>query len=75
MVTQDGTKEFYGKLSDVVLRLNEQAFCVVHKSYVINLRYVAQYRSESVLMANGEEIPISQSMKQSVKEKILGDIL
>jgi DNA-binding LytR/AlgR family response regulator len=75
MVTQDGTEEFYGKLSDVVLQLNEQAFCVVHKSFVVNLHYVIQHKSDSVIMANKVEIPISQSMKQNVKEKLLGDIL
>lgn len=75
MVTLDGTEEFYGKLSDVVSQLNEQMFCIVHKSYVINLRYVAQYRSDSIVMVNGDEIPVSQSMKQKVKERILNDIL
>lgn len=75
MVTQKGTEEFYGKLSDVVLQLNEQSFCVVHKSFVINLRYVAQHKSDSIVMANGEEIPISQSMKQSVRDRILSEIV
>ena len=74
MVTQDGTEEFYGKLSDVVLQLNEQAFCVVHKSFVVNLHYVIQHKSDSVIMANKVEIPISLSMKQNVKEKLLEDI-
>lgn len=75
MVTQDGTEEFYGKLSDVVLQLNEQVFCVVHKSFVVNLHYVIQHKSDSVIMANKVEIPISQSMKQNVTEKLLRDIL
>lgn len=75
MVTQDGMEEFYGKLSDVVLQLNEQAFCIVHKSFVVNLHYVIQYKSDSVIMTNEVEIPISQSMKQNVKEKLFRDIL
>lgn len=75
MVTKDGTEEFYGKLSDIILQLNEQVFCVVHKSFVVNLHYVIQHKSDSVIMANAVEIPISQSMKQNVKEKLLEEIL
>lgn len=75
MVTQDGTEEFYGKLSDVVSQLDEEAFCVVHKSFVVNLHYVIQHKSDSVVMANKVEIPISHSMKQNVKEKLMEDVL
>ncbi|MBQ4060279.1 MAG: response regulator transcription factor [Lachnospiraceae bacterium] len=75
MITQDGTIEFYGKLSDAIPHLNERMFCVVHKSFVINMRYVSQHRSDSILMLDGTEIPISQSMKQTVKDKILGDFM
>lgn len=71
MVTQNDSIEFYGKLSDVILQLNEHSFLNVHKSYVINTNYVVEYRKDSILMANGESIPISQSMKKHVKQKIL----
>ena len=75
MITQDGVEEFYGKLSDIMPQLNEQMFCVVHKSFVINMRYVSQHKSNSILMINGTEIPISQSMKKSVIARIIGEIL
>lgn len=75
MVTKDGTEEFYGKLSDIIPQLSMHTFCVVHKSFVINMRYVERYRNDSILMTNGDEIPISQSMKQGVKEKLLEEVL
>lgn len=71
MFFQDGIKEFYGKLSDVSEKLNEQTFCPVHKSYVINMRYVAEYTKDSIVMVTGETIPISQSMRKYVSRKIL----
>lgn len=71
MITHDGAEEFYGKLTDIIPQLNEQIFCVVHKSFIINMRYVLQYRSDNILMTNGAEIPISRSMKKSVKNKII----
>lgn len=71
MVLQDEIKEFYGKLSDVSEGLNEHIFCPIHKSYVINIRYVAEYTKDSIAMVNGERIPISQSMRKYVSRKIL----
>lgn len=71
MVTQDGEKEFYGKLSDIILRINENCFCAVHKSYVVNIRYVSRYGADSVLMVNGETVPVSRSMRGSVNKYIM----
>lgn len=75
MITQNGVEEFYGKLSDIMPQLNEQIFCVVHKSFVINMRYVVRHRSDSILMIDGTDIPISQSMKKNVIARIIGGSL
>lgn len=73
IVTVNGKDEFYGKLSDTALQLNEQLFCVVHKSYVINKKFVRQYMRESVKMTNGADIPVSRSMQQKVQREISND--
>lgn len=75
MITQHGTEMFYGKLSDVILQLNEQVFCVVHKSFVVNMHYAVQYKNDCVVMVDGMIIPISQSMRHNVREKLLGEIV
>lgn len=71
MVTQSEKKEFYGKLSDILLQLNDKNFCLVHKSYIINMRYAIEYQKESVIMANGETIPVSRSMRNNLNRKLL----
>lgn len=71
IVTQNETKEFYGKLSEVLQRLNNDSFCCVHKSYVINLRYVLEFGKDSILMANGERIPVSRAMRKNLNNTIL----
>lgn len=71
IVTQSDEKEFYGKLSEVEKQINMNKFCVVHKSYIINMNYVLEYRANEVIMTNGDRIPISQSKRRAVKEKIL----
>lgn len=72
MMTQDGKIEFYGKLLDIMPQLNEHSFCTVHKSYIINMNYVAQYGRDRIFMVNGDEIPVSQSMRKHVSQKFFG---
>lgn len=71
MITQEGDREFYGKLSDVLENLNEHSFISVHKSYVINMRHVSEYGRDSILMINGDWIPISRAMRNSISQKII----
>lgn len=71
MVTLMGKKEFYGKLSDVCTRINANSFCEVHKSYIINMRYVLEYCKDQVVMTNGDVIPVSRSMRDKLNEKII----
>lgn len=75
IVTQDESIEFYGKLSDVITQLNDKSFCMVHKSYVVNMKYVEQYTSDKVFLVNGEEIPISESQRSQVRKKLLTNII
>lgn len=71
MMTQNKSEEFYGKLSEIIPKLNPNLFCEVHKSYVINMQYVAQYRRDSIIMVDNEVIPISQSRRKYVSQKLL----
>lgn len=71
MYTINGTEMFYGKLSNVLNELNPRTFCCVHKSFVINWNYVAEYRLDKIILSNGVVIPISQSKRSSVREQIL----
>lgn len=71
MVTLDGVENFYEKLSQVTLRLNSNNFCEIHKSYVINMRYIAKYQKDNITMVNGDIIPISRTRQKAVEEKIL----
>lgn len=61
----------YGKLSEVIPALNPHLFCVVHKSYVINLRYAESFQKDSVHMINGDDIPVSRSMKNNLDHAIM----
>lgn len=71
MITTIGNKQFYGKLSDVILKLKANSFFEVHKSYIINSRYVLEYAKEHVVMTNGDVIPISRAMRERLHQSII----
>lgn len=71
MVTKMGVKEFYGKLSEIYKTLNTNSFCMIHKSYVVNMRYILEYGKDFIQMSNGDYIPISRSKKGELSAKIM----
>ena len=66
--TFDGDVEFYDKLSKVIDKLDDNKFCRVHKSFVINSIYVDVFKSDKVIMCDSAWIPISKSYKKSFRE-------
>ena len=70
-VTTKGEKEFYGKMSDVEKQVSPDKFCTVHKSYIVNINYVVEFRPEEVVMSTGLRIPISQSCRKKVRQRLL----
>lgn len=71
MHTVDEEITFYDKLSEIEKRLESKQFCVPHKSFIVNMDYVKIFKGNSVQMANGEEIPISQSKREQMNQKIM----
>lgn len=71
MVTSIGKREFYGKLSDITVKLKAQSFFEIHKSFIINSRYVFEYGREQVVMTNGDVIPVSRSMRERLNKMII----
>lgn len=71
MYIQNDHIEFYGKLSDILPQLKDNNFCMVHKSFIINMRYATEYKKDCIVMANGEIIPVSRAMKDNLNKKLL----
>jgi DNA-binding LytR/AlgR family response regulator len=71
LYTTDREIVYYGKLSEAQKQLHSKNFIPVHKSFLVNLNYVAEYHIDELLMTNHSTIPISHSMKQTVKKNML----
>lgn len=63
-VTNEGSREFYGSLSDVELRVPDY-FIRIHNRYLVNLNHVSGI-SVRGCCCEGEELPVSRSCRQEL---------
>ena len=58
-------------LSQIEQLTKDDGFLRVHKSYLINYRYIQSIDAKSIIMANNDEIPISHGKKTEIQEKFM----
>lgn len=65
----DGSvREVYASLSDYEpALLARPGFCKIHRSYLVNLRWVTEIRQGEVLTATGRRLPVARSAFQQVR--------
>ena len=51
--------------------LEKKGFVSPHQSFLVNLDYVDFVRDNSVVLKNGEKIPLSRKRKKEIKEKYI----
>ncbi|MBD5480415.1 MAG: response regulator transcription factor [Lachnospiraceae bacterium] len=61
---------FYGKMDRVEDRLQHKrhTFLRIHKSFLVNCRYIARYSYERIVLRNGDELEISRSNRSMVRK-------
>lgn len=64
--------EFYGKLDDVAALLMEKQFIRVHQSYFVNVKLVKSISKDRLFMINSEEIPVSRTRYEEIKNMFCG---
>ena len=58
--------EFYGTMDNVFDQIKSNGFMMIHKSYIINYRYVREFHSSEIIMDNGKALPVSKHRKNEV---------
>ena len=59
------------KIREIEQITKEFGFLRVHKSYLVNYRYINIINAKSVVMANKEEIPISHGKKTEIQDRFM----
>lgn len=67
--------ECYGSLSDMEKQLSELDFVRIHKSYLVNCRYVYSIERGRVILTDKTELPLSRYKSDQVKSKVKNYIL
>ena len=70
LFTNEEELESYDKLDNLTGQMDGR-FLQCHKSYLINMDRVRQFRGDSFLMENGAVVPISQSRRREVRQRFL----
>ncbi|MCD7855087.1 MAG: LytTR family DNA-binding domain-containing protein [Clostridiales bacterium] len=50
-------------------------FVRVHKSFIVNLKYVSEYKYSEMIMTNGDFVPVSRSYRPEIRKIYINEIL
>lgn len=71
IVTSKEYKEYYGTMAEVEKQVDPDRFWTIHKSYIVNINYVSEFRVNGIVMVTGDVLPISRAYQKKVQEKLL----
>lgn len=69
LVTTGGEYGFYGKISEVVKKLDGNLFLQIHNSYIVNMDQIRKISESVVLLKSGTTLPISKKYREYVRQK------
>lgn len=71
--TVDNLHQTYNfKMADIKAKLQDSRFVQIHKSYIINMRYIKQISKKNVTMRGyGHEIPVSLTYREQLKRRVM----
>ena len=68
---KNSTRNFYAKLDDVEASIADNVFIRIHKSYLVNSKYIERIEGLDVILSDGTILPVSRERNKTVKEKLL----
>ncbi len=69
--TEGRRYQIRGTLSEIEQDLEMSGFLRVHKSYLVNMRFIAKLSSKGVVLDNGTVLRVSQMQYNEIKQKYL----
>lgn len=71
MVCDQSADRVCGTLKEYEERLNNMGFIRIHKSYLVNYRYIYVVQNSNVKLTCGRELPLSRNRADMTKKKLL----
>lgn len=60
-----------GTMKKVETNLQEHYFVRIHNSYIVNMRYISEVRSQGIILENQLELPIARGKKEKFRKTYL----
>ncbi len=70
-VCNDGVVRVYGTLHEYEERMINNGFIRIHKSYLVNFRYIRSIKKNVVILKCGNELPLSRYRVRDIKMKMM----
>lgn len=70
-VCNDGVIRIHGTLREYEERMGDNGFIRIHKSYLVNFRYIRSVENNTVLLSCGKELPLSRYRANDTKMKMM----
>lgn len=67
ITTKHGSDEFYDSLEAIYSKLRRKNFWFIHKSVIVNYRYIKEVYGDAVVMTDQTRFSISQSKRKEIK--------
>lgn len=68
MYTIDGCEEYYDSLEKIYEQVKKYGFLFIHKSYMVNPRYIKNIRYDYIVMTDEMQFSISQSRRKEIRD-------
>ena len=72
LVLTDRVEELGVKFSDLTPLLPERQFIFCHRSYLVNLEYIAYIRNRELELTTGEILPVSRYRQEELQKRFVG---
>ncbi|MCM1508376.1 MAG: LytTR family DNA-binding domain-containing protein [Ruminococcus flavefaciens] len=69
--TKSGILEANGNLKDIELNVAQYGFIRIHQSYLVNFKFIDVIRQNSVVLDNGNSLPLSRRRYNDVKKALM----
>lgn len=71
VVCNDGIIHTYGMLREYEEQMRDKGFIRIHKSYLVNFRYIHLVKKNAVFLICGKELPLSRNRASDAKIKLM----
>lgn len=68
---QNEEYDYYDSLELIYENLKQYDFLLIHKSYLINYRFVKIMSYDHVVLVDGTQIPISQAKREQIRKEFM----